>query len=255
MSMRETRMGLFAGTSALITGADRGIGRTIALAFAAQGARVLACCRNDQDCALACEEIADKTGAEVLPFHLDLADENSVRECAQKVMKAGPSPEILVNNAGMAVNGTFMMTSPERLKEAYQVNFFSPVLLTQLVCRQMIRKKRGAVLNIASAGALEAGPGYLAYGGSKSSLIFATRVLAKELAPYGIRANAIAPGLTDTGMAHVKDQSEFDKVMARTPLSRLAKPEEIARAAVYLCSDEASFVTGEVLKVDGGRCA
>ncbi len=145
------------------------------------------------------------------------------------------------------------MTSIDSLKDIFEVNYFAPIELMQLVSRQMIRQKSGVIINMASVGGIEAQPGYLAYGSSKSSLIWATRSIAKELAPYGIRVNAIAPGLIKTDMGLYKSDEELRKTIERTPMKRMGLPEDISSAAVYLASDMSSFMTGQVMQIDGGR--
>ena len=117
----------------------------------------------------------------------------------------------------------------------------------------MIRQKKGSIINIASVGGIEAQPGYLAYGASKASLIWATRCIAKELGQYNIRVNAVAPGLTNTNMGHYTSDNEREKKIQRTSLHRMASPKEIANAVLFLASDNASYIVGEVMRVDGGR--
>ena len=116
-----------------------------------------------------------------------------------------------------------------------------------------MRQRRGCIINLCSAGGIEAQPGYLAYGSSKAAMIWITRCVSRELGPYNIRVNGIAPGLIDTDMGGFKSETERDKVLARTSLGRLGRPEEIAAAAVYLASEDADFMTGQIMVLDGGR--
>ena len=145
------------------------------------------------------------------------------------------------------------MTPMKKLKEVFEVNYFSQIYIMQLVSRYMMRQKKGSIINLASVGGIEVNEGYLAYGSSKAALIWATKCLAKEMGPYHIRVNAVAPGLTQTNMGNYKSEEELEKVVDRTALRRMAEPEEIAKAILYLASEDASFVTGHVLRIDGGR--
>lgn len=145
------------------------------------------------------------------------------------------------------------MTPMSKLKEVFQINYFSQIYIMQLVARYMMRQKKGCIVNMASVGGIETNAGYLAYGSSKAALIWATKSISKELGKYNIRVNAVAPGLTETQMGHYKSQEEIDKVLAVTSLGRMGTPEEIARSVCFLASEEASFITGQVLIVDGGR--
>ena len=145
------------------------------------------------------------------------------------------------------------MTPISKLKEVFEINYFSQILMMQLVSRYMIRQKFGSIVNMASVGGIETNPGYLAYGSSKAALIWATKCIAKELGSYGIRVNAVAPGMTDTQMGHYKTEEELKKVIDSTSLKRFASAEEIANGIAFLASDLSSFTTGHVLVIDGGR--
>jgi len=197
--------------------------------------------------------LSARCGPWIRPVYFDLADEGQVKEGLKTILKEKRAVDVLANVAGVAHGGALSMTSIGKLKEVFDVNFFSQVLVMQLVARQMMRQKSGSIINLASVGGIEANPGYLAYGSSKAALIWTTRSLAKELAPFNIRVNAVAPGLTETRMGHYRKEDEVEKVLERTPLRRMAQPREVAEAVVYLASDMASYVTGHVLVVDGGR--
>ncbi len=245
---------LLEGKNALVTGARRGIGRAVVEALAEHGANVWACAREpDQAFEADMAGLAARCGPWLRPVYFDLTDEGQVKEGLKSVLKEKLAVDVLVNVAGVAHGGLLGMTSISTLKEVFEINFFSQVQVMQLVSKQMMRQKAGSIINLASVGGIEANPGYLAYGSSKAALIWATRSLAKELASYNIRVNAVAPGLTDTRMGHYRDEEELEKVLARTPFRRMAHPREIADAVVYLASDMASYVTGHVLVVDGGR--
>jgi len=245
---------LLEGKNALVTGSRRGIGRAVVQALVENGANVWACAR-EPDGAFEGDMagLSARCGPWIRPVYFDLADEGQVKEGLKTILKEKRAVDVLANVAGVAHGGALSMTSIGKLKEVFDVNFFSQVLVMQLVARQMMRQKSGSIINLASVGGIEANPGYLAYGSSKAALIWTTRSLAKELAPFNIRVNAVAPGLTETRMGHYRKEDEVEKVLERTPLRRMAQPREVAEAVVYLASDMASYVTGHVLVVDGGR--
>ena len=247
-------MGRLSGKTAIITGTNRGIGKEILISFAREGADIWACARQESDefTKFICE-IEKENEVSIRPVYFDLADENQVKTAIKSIIQKKKKIDILVNNAGIAYSATFQMTSIEKMKEVFEVNFFSQIYIMQLVSRHMMKQKSGSIINMASVGGIETNPGYLAYGSSKAALIWATKCLSKEIGIYGVRVNAIAPGLTETSMGYYKSEEELQKVINRTSLRRMGTPNEIAEAVLYLASDDASFITGQVLQVDGGR--
>lgn len=242
------------GKNILITGAGGGIGNAALEKLASNGGNIWACSHKKSDeFENKILELAEKNHVWIKPVYFDLKDEQAVKEQIASIAKEKLPIDVLINNAGMAHGGVLQMTSMETLKEVFQINFFSQIYITQLVSRLMMRRKRGVIINMASVGGIEAAEGYIAYGSSKAALIYATKALSKELGNMGIRVNAIAPGLVNTRMGHYKSDKEIERVLERTVLNRMAEPEEIAEAMVYLASDKAAFITGQVLVIDGGR--
>jgi 3-oxoacyl-[acyl-carrier protein] reductase len=232
---------LLTGKNAIITGCARGIGRRMLIAFAENGANVWACCRTrTMEFDQFCEDLGKSNSARITPLYFDITD-------------AKISVDVLVNNAGITYNALYQMTSMDKMREVFEVNFFAQVALTQYVVKLMVRQKSGSIINISSSAALDANPGRSAYGASKAAVACMTRVMAHELAEQNIRVNAIAPGITDTDMVgESMTSAAIEEAVEKTRLKRLGKPSEIADAAVFLASDLASYVTGEVVRVDGG---
>ncbi len=240
--------------NAIITGAAGGIGMGIVEKFAKEGVNLWACARVKNDAfELRLKELEAKYQVWIRPVYFDMQQEEEIKQGLKVIFGDKENIDILVNNAGKAYGNLALMTSMEELHEAFQVNFFAQVMISQLVAKKMIKNKSGAIVNIVSAGGLENQSGYLAYGGSKNALTWATKTLAVEFADYGIRVNAVAPGLTDTKMGHFKSEEELKNTLARTPMNRMANVPEVADAVYYLASKEASFITGQILSVDGGR--
>ena len=245
---------ILAGRNAVVTGANRGIGATILTDFAAQGANVWACARRaEPSCLEACERLAREHGVWIEPVIFDLAEEDGIKAGVQQI-RAGKKPvDILVNNAGVVPeNRLFLMADPAEMQRVFAVNFFAAMQLTQRVAKLMIRQKSGAIVNICSIAALDGEPAQMEYVASKAALVGATRKLASELGAYGIRVNGIAPGPTQTDMLAAMEEGLRDRMEAATLLKRLAEPQEIASVAAFLASDMASYMTGQILRVDGG---
>lgn len=246
---------LLQGKTAIITGARRGIGKATCQLFAENGANIYACLRKeDTEFILWADYLEKKTGVFVKPVYFDVANAEEIKNGMKEIFSDKNSIDILVNNAGIASAGTLRMTSIETLKNVFEINYFAPITIMQIVAGKMMKQKGGSIINIASAGGVEAQPGYLAYGSSKAALIWATRSISKELGNFNVRVNAVAPGQTKTDMGGAyKSEKEIANTMERTALHRMAEPNEIANTILFLASDLASYVTGEILQVDGGR--
>ena len=241
--------------TAIVTGARRGIGKAVTEILAKEGASVFACARTiDESFEHWAAELSENYSVRVIPVYFDVTDEDAVKKGIKSIYSQCDRIDILVNNAGVAAAGTLRMTSLEKLRQTFDVNFFAAIQIMQLVSGKMMRQKSGSIINIASAGGIEAQQGYLAYGSSKAALIWATKSISKELGNFNIRVNAVAPGQTKTDMGGVfKTKEEMEATMRRTALHRMAEPSEIANAVLFLASDLSSYVTGEILLADGGR--
>ncbi len=238
---------------AVVTGANRGIGLSVARTFLQNGAKVIACIRSVENQK---EDLLTQLNPGVenqLQFvHLDLSDEQLIKLAIKEIVTTNPKIDILVNNAGIASGGLFQMTTMQELHRLFEVNFFGQILLTQGIARLMQRHKSGSIINISSTAACIANPGTLGYGSSKAAFARASQSMATELGASGIRVNAIAPGVTRTDMFDQMTPVAREKLINSSSLKRAAEPEDIANMALFLASNLSTFVTGQILKVDGG---
>jgi NAD(P)-dependent dehydrogenase (short-subunit alcohol dehydrogenase family) len=243
-----------AGKVALITGGGSGMGRAMALLFAEEGADIAVSDLNLK----AVEETAEavkKTGRKALPLQADVSEAKDVEAMVKKAIQELGGIQVLVNDAGIGMGGPPEDLAIEIWDKVVKTNLRSQFLCCQKVGRWMIDHGGGAILNVSSIGGVEGSPEHSAYGPSKAGVISLTRVLAVAWARHHIRVNSIAPGATLTPMlqSHFKEVDRPPEYMLKKiPLGRFAKPEEIAKAALFLVSDDASFITGVTLPVDGG---
>jgi 3-oxoacyl-[acyl-carrier protein] reductase len=244
---------LLNGKTAVITGCLQGIGRATMDVFAANGAAVFACCQYENDeFKLHVEALAQDTGATIIPLYFDLCDLDQIKNAIKSIQASKKSIDILVNIAGMTQDALFHMITMEQMKKVFEVNFFSQMFLTQYITKLMLRNKKGSVINISSISAIDGNPGQLSYSASKAALIGATKTLSAELASSGIRVNAVAPGVIQTEMTAGLPQEAIERQMSRCSLKHLGLPQEVASAILFLASDMSSYVTGQVIRVDGG---
>jgi 3-oxoacyl-[acyl-carrier protein] reductase len=241
------------GKNAIITGCARGIGKAMLENFAKHGANVWACARClTPEFEARCAELANKYGVQVMPLCFDITNKEEMKNAVKLVMKSALKVNVLVNNAGVTYNALHQLTAEANLREQMEVNFFAPFLFTQNIVKLMLRSGAGSVINVASSAALDGNPGRAAYGASKAALLCATRALSREVGAHGIRANVIAPGITETDMISSMTEAVIAETVAGTDMRRIGAATNIADVAVFLASDLSSYITGQVLRVDGG---
>ena len=238
---------------AVISGANRGIGKCIVETFAENGADVIACMRSiSSETVVWMNGLENKFNISVKPVLVDLSDEKSVKKSIKEIMIISKKIDILVNNAGVATGALFQMTTGVELRKIFEINFFSQIAISQGIAKVMIKNKSGSIINLSSSAAFVADPGTLAYGSSKSAFARATQSMAAELGVFSIRVNAIAPGVTKTDMFEQMSANARDKLINSSALKKAADPIDIANVALFLASDLSLFVTGQVIRADGG---
>ena len=245
---------LLKSKTAVVTGCNKGIGKKILEVFSANGATVFACVRNiDEEFKSFLNELKKKFNNQITPIQFDLNDEKKIKEAANSILASNKSIDILVNNAATIHTSIFQMTSVKKLKELFEVNFFSQTIFTQYILKSMIKNKKGSIVYISSSSALDGNEGRSAYSSAKAAIIAHAKVLSRELGVHNIRVNSIAPGLTDTDMMKENHQEKIvSEIVSRISLRRIANPEEIANVVLLLSSDLTSYITGQVIRVDGG---
>ncbi|HSO30775.1 MAG TPA: 3-oxoacyl-[acyl-carrier-protein] reductase [Candidatus Sulfomarinibacteraceae bacterium] len=240
------------GKSAIVTGGSRGIGRAIALRLATQGADLAFSYRGN---AAAAEETAAAIrvlGRRALPFQGDATDPEAADALVKATIEAFGKVDILVNNAGITRDDLIMRMSLDAWRSVLETNLFGAFYAIKAVTRPMLKARAGRIINITSVSGQAGQTGQANYSAAKAGLIGLTKATARELASRGITCNAVAPGFVLTELTQDLPQPLQDEINARTPLGRFGTPEEIANAVAFLASDEAAYITGQVLAVDGG---
>lgn len=240
------------GKVAVVTGASGGIGRAIAVAFGKAGASVAVHYNGNEAKAAAVKAEIEEAGGKAEIFRCNVADFDACSEFIKNVVKTFGKIDILVNNAGITRDGLIMGMSEDDFDAVLDTNLKGSFNCIRFASRQMMRKKYGRIINITSVSGVAGNAGQANYSASKAGLIGLTKSVAKELASRNITANAIAPGFVKTEMTDVLPDDVKETAMKQIPLARFAEPEDIANAAVFLASDMVSYITGQVLLVDGG---
>ena len=241
------------GKTAVITGCLTGIGRTTLDKFAENHANIVACSYAKTDeFENHIEELKSKFGVEIYPVYFDMRDDNSVKEAAHQIQKLKLKIDALINIAGVAEDALFQMITKEQMLDTFQINFFSQIIFTQYIVRMMQRTGGGSIVFTTSITGEDGNRGQLVYGATKAALIEAAKTMSEELGPLGFKVNAVAPGIFDTPMFDNVPSEVIDRILAKSCMKRKGLKEEVADVYMFLTSELSSYVTGQVIRVDGG---
>ncbi len=242
------------GKNIVVTGCLQGIGRETLRVLAENGANVFACAYNKTDeFETYCTELAKKNQVTIWTVYFDMMDNNSIKEAAKNIRSQKIEIHGLINIAGINKDAYFNMVTYQDMLDTFQVNFFSQIVFSQYIVKIMQRNKTtGSIVFTSSITALDGNEAQLSYGASKAALIGAMRTMALELGKIGIRVNAVAPGVIETPMTAVLDQSVLDKKVKKMDMPRMGKAEEVANTFMFLMSDLSEHISGQTIRIDGG---
>jgi len=240
------------GKIAIVTGGSRGIGRAIALELGQRGATVVVNYNQSADAAEAVIAEIKAAGGDGMTFQCDVSDADQVAAMFKDVTKAYGQLDILVNNAGVTRDNVIMMLKPDDFDTVINTNLRSAWLCSKAASRTMMKKRNGRIINISSVVGIAGNGGQTNYAASKAGLLGLTKSLAKEIAPRNVTVNAVAPGFIGTDMTSDLSDDIKETAISHIPLGRMGAPEDVAKAVAFLASDDAAYITGQVLVVDGG---
>jgi len=241
-----------AGASVLVTGASRGLGRAIAVAFGVERAHVWVGFARRVDEAEESVRLVQEAGGSAAPLRFDVTVSSEVEAAVGAAVAERGGLDVLVHAAGVGRDSLFALSEPDDWDEPIRVNLGGALRVTRAALRPMLAAGRGAIVHIGSVAGMRASPGQAGYSASKGGLVALVRTLAAELAPRGIRVNAVVPGLCAAGMARRLDRRIVAERLGRIPLGRLGRGEEVAQVALFLASDRSRYVVGQAIAVDGG---
>ena len=242
----------FTGKTAVVTGGSRGIGRAICLELARGGANVMLCYAGNEQAALDTVAACEALGAKAAAMRCDVSKTDEVKALVDAALQQFGAVHILVNNAGITRDGLLMTMKEDACDQVLDTNLKGAFLTMKAVARTMMKQRYGRIVNLSSVVGLHGNAGQVNYAASKAGVIGMTKSLAKELASRGVTVNAVAPGFIDTDMTAALPQAARDALLPTIPTQRLGAAEEVAQAVAFLASDQAAYITGQVLAVDGG---
>jgi 3-oxoacyl-[acyl-carrier protein] reductase len=240
------------GRSALVTGGSRGIGRAVVMRLAGQGADVVFSYRGNEEAAASCVVEIEALGRKALAVQADVTDPAAAEALVAAAVESLGKVDIVVNNAGITRDDLIMRMGVDTWREVLETNLFGAFYVTKAVMRPMLRARYGRIINMTSVAGIAGNAGQANYSSAKAGLIGLTKATAREVASRGITANAVAPGFVVTELTESLPENIKAAILAATPLGRFATPEEVANAVAFLASDDAAYITGHVLTVDGG---
>lgn len=244
---------MLSGKNAIVTGALQGIGKSTVEYFASEGANVWACAQfQTKEFETFCEDTSSKYGVWVKPIYFDLLNSDEIKKGVKTIQTDKIPVNILVNIAGIAKDALFQMVSMETMKQVFEINFFSQIYLSQFITKLMLRNGQGSIIFVSSITAMDGNIGQLAYGSSKAAIIGAMKTMSKELSSKGIRVNAVAPGVIDTDMNKMVPQEVIEEKIKSMDIKRMGTVEEISSTIAFLASDLSDYITGQVIRIDGG---
>lgn len=238
--------------NALVTGGSRGIGRAIAIELSKEGANVIITYNSNEEKAKEVIKEIEKNGVKGLAIKANVSSEEDVKNMMKTIKSQFNSIDVLVNNAGVTKDNLLLRMKSEDWDEVINTNLKGVYLCTKAVVRGMIKKRYGKIVNIASVVGISGNAGQGNYSASKAGVIGFTKSIAKELGSRGINVNGVAPGFVETDMTEVLSEEIKEQSLKSIPLKRFAKPEDIANVVVFLCSERANYITGQIINVDGG---
>lgn len=240
--------------SVVVLGASGAIGRAVAQTFLEANTKVIWCSRTlDHFPYQTPDQSYVHPGSRLQYCKIDVSTNELAKSSSRLVLQLAGKIDVLVNCVGVSHGALFLMTTPESIVQNMQVNFIGPMVMTQLIARQMIRQRSGSIVHIGSTAGLNGDPGTFAYGSSKAALMFATQVMARELGPFGIRVNSIAPTIVDSKMANQMDPEHRSKLINSGAIKRMVNPREVAELVRFLASGQSAMITGQIVRLDGDQ--
>ena len=242
----------FLGKTAFVTGATRGIGKATAKLLLQNDIKVIIGYAHSDKLAEEIVKNASGNGKQAIAAKIDLSDTASIEKSLKELIDKVGTIDYLVNNAGIAEDGLLLVSSSDKIIRTINTNLVASMTVTKFVLKGMIKKRFGSIVNMSSIVGEDGNAGQTAYAASKAGIIGFTKALAKEVASRNIRVNAIAPGFIQTDMTGILSENDKNKIANRIPLNRLGKPEDVANLALFLLSEEANYITGDTIRIDGG---